>query len=277
MLIDERFSQLRGMTYEEIAEKYKVNNDIASSLKCAANPDYYHVLTDKGLTNKEKAEKLELTPYTVGSYVHALIKAGIITRKRPRRTEIHDSIRSCLFGNPANLSEIKSNVPGATLSDVYNDSEIEHAGTGGNTVYYLREQKESFEQLVEFKNCLIEDEVLVKINRPVPISWLSAELDINEEKISSNLKPMLDEQKLFRVVKFNVGKNGSKTPGIGETYFYRPGQERDMAKIIEANLPFGRNSSCHDKAAMTVSLRRNLPPPLFDEVRSLYLTYVPRS
>jgi hypothetical protein len=74
---------------------------------------------------------------------------------------------------------------------------------------------------------------------------------------------MLDEQKLFRVVKFNVGKNGSKTPGIGETYFYRPGQERDMAKILKQSAFRQKSRQLAMQGCNEVSLEKKSSAPLY--------------
>jgi DNA-binding Lrp family transcriptional regulator len=262
--------ELQKMSYKELSKYFKMSEKSACNLKYALNPNYYPVLTDNTLTSNEMAEKLGIAERTVRTYRASLTKAGLIERKRKKR-DIRERIRKLLDKNPLTWCEIKEKIGGDFYLTAMKSGNIVSIGPHRQKLYCLKGQEDLAHLRLE--KMLGYAKLLDAITQPVTYKDLTERLGWSMGKVRRAVKNLEKERKLLRFTFYGARGKYRKIFGrlVKKLYFYKLGQEEDIAKLIIENLPPKEKLDKNMKKCLTQVLKQNLPEPIFNLIHQYYL------
>jgi predicted transcriptional regulator len=282
-LKEKSLEELYKMSYKELSKYLKISEKDAVRLKLALNPKYYPVLTNNALTYNEMAKKLGITESTVKAYRASLTKAGLIERKRKKR-DTKERIRKLLDKNPLTWREIREKMGNNFYAWALVSRDIVSIGHRGRKLYCLKGQEdlarsrlkmlEEFEKIEERLNKRYA-KLLDAITQPMTYKDLVERSGWSMGKVQCAVRNLEKEGKLVRFTLYGgigkyrrykiFGKLAKK-----QLYFYKPGQEEDVAKFIIENLPPKEKLDKNIRKCLTHVLKQNLPEQVFNLVYQYY-------
>jgi hypothetical protein len=199
---------------------------------------------------------------------------------------VKERIRKLLDKNPLTWREIREKMGNNFYASAVVSRDIVSIGNRGRKLYCLKGQEdlarlrlkmlEEFEKIEERSNKRYA-KLLDAITQPMTYKDLLEKLDEgwSRNKVQCAVRNLEKEGKLIRFTLYGgrgkyrsykiFGKLAKK-----QLYFYKPGQEEDVAKFIIENLPSKEKLDKNMRKCLTRVLKQNLPEQVFNLVYQYY-------
>jgi predicted transcriptional regulator/DNA-binding transcriptional ArsR family regulator len=282
---EKSLEELRKMSSKELARYFNLSLYEAYRLKGALRPERYNVLADNTLTISDMAKKLGIKSSTVEQYRKRLTKLGLAERKIEHKG-IRRQVREILDGNPLTFREIREKVEGVYPAVLYQE-DIVSIGPKRKRLYCLKGQENlAYSRLLKMlakpSNRLLSKEELLLNTLSEPMSYkdLTEKAGLCSSDIISRLLRYLETNEKIR--RFKLCQGGTVRGKFttyelfgnlaNQLYFYKPGQEKDVAGLIIQNIPPKEKMDVSMRKTLTHILKRCVPKPVFYMV---YMYYTP--